>query len=116
VTELPLSSITRIELGREHRQTRKWMLIGLAIGAVPAIAIAVDDGRSCGGYGEPYHECSSGEKAGLAAISLGVWGGLGALFGHFRKTTDWSNVPLEGFKVSVRPERGGGRIGLTFSF
>jgi len=116
VTELPLGSVTRIEVGIERRKTKKWFLIGLGLGAIGAIAIAADDSESCGGWDEPYHECSSNEKVALAASSLAVWGGLGALFGHTRKAIEWSNVPLERVKVSVRPERGGGRIGFAFSF
>jgi hypothetical protein len=116
VTELPLSSVTRIEVGRERRQTQKWLLIGIGIGAAGGVAIATDNSPSCGGYGEPFRACTSSEKIGLAVGIAAVWGGLGAWFGHSRKITEWSNVPVDRFKVSLRPERGGGRIGLAFSF
>ena len=54
VLELPRTSITRVEVGHQRRQTKKGLLIGLAIGAVMgALTAVIDKIPSTGGSGEP---------------------------------------------------------------
>lgn len=101
VTELPLGSITRIELGHQSRKTKKGLLIGLGIGAVFAVVIAADDSPTCGGYNEPYRECTSSERVALAALTLASSSGIGAWIGHTKKTTDWADVPMPSAKLSA---------------
>lgn len=120
VTDLPLDSITRVEvsprgaatLGRDcslvrqlaslrapspRRVTRKW---DVALPGDPtSLAVTV-----------------AGEKAGFIALGALTWGGIGAWLGHRKQSDDWSDVPVERLRLTVRPERGGGRVAFTFSF
>lgn len=104
VSELPRESITRVEVGRQRRQTRKWALIGLGVGVVGALLVTSDTSQSCTDYASPGdlwgtpRTCTKGEKVALAAVSVGVYSGLGAIIGHRKKTDDWSDAPREDWK------------------
>jgi hypothetical protein len=120
VTELPVSSITRLEVSQgQRRHTRKGMLIGTAVGAVLAPlmwASLSEDPLGCGGPARPYRACTTGEKVALTALAFGVSAGGGAWLGHRRKSEEWSDAPVERLRVTVRPDRRGARVALTFSF
>jgi hypothetical protein len=70
----------------------------------------------CADPGGAIHECSSSEKAGGAAVIAGFWSGLGTWLGYRKQSEVWSDSPGERLRLTVRPERGGGRIALTLSF
>jgi hypothetical protein len=114
VMELALNSVSRIEVGTLHRQTRKGALIGLAVGAVFTIAIFASDEAVCGPYGNS--PCSTEDNVLMSAFSVAASVGIGAWWGHSKKSEKWLEAPLPGVKVGVRPERGGGRVRLAFSF
>lgn len=121
VTDLPFSSITRVEVSHgQRRHTRKGLLIGAAIGIALAPVMwsgLSEDPRACGGYyPDPPRACSTGEKVAFTVFSFGASAGIGAWVGHKRKSENWSDSPVERLKVTARPERGGGGVALTFSF
>jgi hypothetical protein len=114
VMDLVASSITRIEVGSVHRQTKKGVLIGLAVGAVLTTAIFASDEPTCGPYmSDP---CSTGDNVALSAFSVAFSVGIGAWWGHSKKSERWLEAPLPYARVGVRPERGGGRVRVAFAF
>lgn len=88
--ELPMAAITRVQIGREHRRTRKGLLIGLAIGVLGALAV---DSADCGSIYEA-RPCTSGEQMRLRVMVVGVYAGLGAAIGHRKKTMKWTDASL----------------------
>lgn len=127
VTELPLSSLTRIEVSRERRSTRKGLLIGLGIGAFTAVVVAADSSESCGGYNEPRRPCTNNEKVAVGAAALGIYGGGGAWLGHRKKSDVWSEAPIPegkqaasdlGWQVSptLSPQSHGAGLRVRLSF
>ena len=116
VTELPLTSITRIEVSQgKRRHTWQGALIGAGVGGLGALAIAGDSSGLCGTYDMP-HPCSNSEKVALGALVVGAWAGIGAWLGHRKQSEDWSDSTVARLRVTVRPERGGGRVAFTMTF
>jgi hypothetical protein len=120
VMELPISSIQRLEVSQgRRRHTRKGLLSGAAVGIAFAAYVWArmsEDPEGCGGRGAPYRACSKGETAAVAATFVAGSAGVGAWRGHRKQTEVWSDSPVERLRITVRPERGGGRIALTLSF
>jgi len=114
VMELAISSVSRIELGTVSRQTKKGALIGLAFGAVFTAAIFASEEPVCGPYG--HSACSTGDNAAMSAFAVATSVGIGAWWGHSKKSERWLEAPLPHATVGVRPERGGGRVRLAFAF
>ncbi len=99
VAELPRTSITRVEVGHQRRQTKKWLLIGLGVGGLGALAVwgVSGDEGFCGTLEEPA-PCSGGQKVALSAVALGFYGGLGAFIGHRKKTDHWTDAWMQDWK------------------
>ena len=117
VTELPLNSITRIEVSQgKRRHTWQGALIGAGVGGLGALAIAADSSTLCTDPSGTPRPCTSSEKVALGALVVGFWAGLGAWLGHRKQSEDWSNSTVERLRVTVRRERGGGRVALTLAF
>lgn len=114
VMEMPLGSISRIEVGSLHRQTKKGVLIGLAVGAVMTAAIFASEEAVCGPSG--HETCSTGDNAALSAFSVAFSVGVGAWWGYSKKSDAWVEAPIPHARVGVRPERGGGSARLAFRF
>lgn len=114
VMELALNSVSRIEVGTLHRQTKKGALIGLAVGAVFTIAIFASEEAVCGPYGNS--PCSTEDNVAMSAFSVAASVGIGAWWGHSKKAETWLEAPVPHARVGVRPERGGGQVRLAFSF
>ena len=106
ISELPRNTITRVEVGHERRRTRKGLLIGLGVGALGALGVGLSQEADCGRY-DPYDRnlgarpCTNGEKAGLSAVVIGFYAGLGAWIGHRKKTHDWADALMEDWKPSA---------------
>ena len=116
VTELPLNSITRIEVSQgKRRHTWQGALIGAGVGGLGALAIAGDSSGLCGTYDMP-HPCSNSEKVALGALVVGFWAGIGAWLGHRKQSEDWSDSTVARLRVTLLPKRGGGRVALTVTF
>ena len=116
VTELPLTSITRIEVSQgKRRHTWQGALIGAGVGGLGALAIAGGSSEVCGTYDMP-RSCSSSEKVALGALVVGFWAGIGAWLGHRKQSEDWSDSTVARLRVTLLPKRGGGRVALTVTF
>lgn len=115
VLELPISSVTRLEVSHgRRRHGRLGLLIGAAVG-IPLGLAAISD--SAGGCGFTYYApCTTADKVWSAGLSGALFGGLGVLIGHKVVTERWSDAPVDRLRVTVRPERGGGRVAIAFSF
>ncbi len=132
VTEVPLGSISRVEVSHQRRGTARGVLMGLGIGAGFALMVAADPE----GCGDTYSSgsttatvtrpCTTNEKVGIGAFFIAGMGLTGAWVGH-RKTTDvWSDAPAPSrqsagdltWRVSpilTREGHGAGlRVGLTW--
>jgi hypothetical protein len=121
VTELPTSSILRLEVSQgRRRHTRKGLLIGTAVGlgyGAFVYASQLEEPQGCGGYNtEPPHACSKGEAAVFAGVMAATYAGAGAFLGHHKQTEVWSAAPVERLKVTLQLQRDGGRIGMAFRF
>jgi hypothetical protein len=119
VIELPLDAITRIQVGSKRRQTKKGLLIGAAFGAIMAIGTFEDSSNACfdtTGNVSVSRPCTSSEKKALGASLFAISATGGALYGYSRQSEVWMDTSVERIKVSAQPLRGGGRLGLAFSF
>ena len=116
VTEIHLSSITRLEVSHgRRRHTKQGLLIGVGVGILGGIAVGSGYSEvGCGQPGEAFVDCPKDTAAGVA-VFLGS-AGIGAWLGHRWQTEGWSELPVERLRVTLRPERGGARGTLTFSF
>lgn len=116
VSELPLDSVQRFEVSRPGSRARRGFLIGAAVGVLTAIAISGDETITCNAPTEPARLCDNSEKALYSAVAVGLYGGIGAWIGSRRKTDTWSDAPLGRVRLSLRPAKGGARVGLTLAF
>jgi hypothetical protein len=126
IADLPTEAIVKIEVRSEHRATKRGLLVGLGLGSVlallgnsisdsPCIRYPENSGPIAAAYNR---ECDSQERATRLA-TLGVLlapAAIGAGFGSLIRSEKWSDVPVEHFNFSVRPERGGGSVGFHLSF
>jgi len=116
ITELPLSTIHRLEVSQgRRRKTWAGLLIGAAMGLGLAPFAYYDKSTPCGDVWNP-RECTQGERTGLAVFMVAGLAGAGALWGHKKVTEDWRDTAVPRLNVSMRPERGGGRVALTLAF
>ncbi len=126
IAELPMESVTKLEVRREHRATKKGFYIGMGVGGLLALLGSSIEDSPCvmyppnsGPVAAAYNrECARQETAtrlGFAAVLLAP-AAIGAGFGSLMTSGTWSEVPIDHFRVRVRPEPGGGRVGLSFSF
>jgi len=126
IAELPLETIAKVEVRREHRATKKGLLIGMGVGGVLAILGAsladspcerypANSGPVAAAYNRECDRQASTTRLAFAAVVL-VPTAIGAGLGSLAKSGTWSEVPIERFKISLRPERGGGRVGLSLGF
>ena len=116
ILRLPLASVSRLDVSQgRRRHTKAGLLIGAAAGLafVPLLFAAKD--LNCGEVGNP-RECTRGERQAIAVLWVGASAGSGAFWGHLVKTERWRDAPLDHLKMTVRPERGGGRVALTLAF
>jgi hypothetical protein len=105
--EVPLSAVTRLEIGRGRRSlAREGALIGAAIVVVPWGAWAVA-------------ECA-GECMGEALVGVGLVAAtsalLGALVGTVFKTERWERHGISRVGAAIGPRRGGAAIALSVRF
>jgi hypothetical protein len=98
-----------VSIGRK-RNTLKGAAIGAVVGAALGFAMHVDP-QNCG-MNSP-NACSRGEAIGIGTLGGAAWG---AIIGAFVKSDRWVHVPLERWRVDIRPVRGGGRASMSFSF
>jgi len=116
ILRLPVASVKRLEVsqgGRRH--TRRGLLLGAAAGLALVPFVLTDRHLRCGDVANP-HECTQGERTGIAVFMVGAFAGGGAWWGHRKQTEQWREAPLDHLKVTVRPTRGGGRVALTLDF
>ncbi len=109
---VPMASMTRLEVRRQHSKAVIGLLVGAGAGALAALAYCGAQEGNCvivhfnGGRNDFSNELP---------FSLGVVGGVaGALVGRNMKTDRWEGVPLDRLRVSLAPQRDG-RIALGFS-
>jgi hypothetical protein len=113
IVAVPDATVIRVQTSPgPRRHARTGFIIGAAVGAT-AIYIATKT-EGCGM--DLYQPCTSGDRAAWAAFGGALYGGIGALIGHFVKTETWSDAPVSSVKLAVRLERGGGRAAVAFSF
>lgn len=117
---LPAESVTRIEVSEGvQRKTRKGMFIGAAAGIVLGLAAyeaaKEDDAYGCG-LSYAYKKCTRGDQVKFAAMGAAFYGGVGAWFGHRKKTERWRDAPLDRVSVRVTPQDKGARADLRFAF
>ena len=123
-TWIPLTSITRLDVGRRKSAVALSAAIGAGgVAALTLVVLAVADvlectdiefGRRCQ---ESFFERDLGNGVTvLGAIGIGAGVGLvgGALVGATIKTYRWVSVPLDRLRVSFGPQRDG-RFGLGLS-
>jgi hypothetical protein len=119
LVKVPRGSITRLETGWGRRgNAGKGFKIGALIGASGALLICAAGGgttyqdRPFGD--EDFDDCDgAGEWVGITLLAGGVYGGIGALIGHFIKSDRWVELPIERARVSVGPSHRG--LGLSVS-
>jgi hypothetical protein len=115
VVAVPEASVIRVQTSPgPRRHARTGFLLGAAFGAA-AVYVATSSAQAdCGLY--VYEPCTSGDRAAFSALGGALYGGIGALIGHFVRTEHWSDAPVAHVKLKVRLERGGGRAAVAFSF
>ena len=115
IATVPDATVIRVQTSPgPRRHARTGFLIGAAIGATAMLAVTSGPEADCGWYTSA--PCTVGTRAGWAALGGAVYGGMGALIGHFVRTEKWSDTPVARVKLAVRLERGGGRANVAFSF
>ena len=117
VTELPLSAITRVEIGRQYRKTKRGAIIGLVVGALSSALVVSASGNEsiCGPLTAP-RDCTGSEKMGITVGVSVFYAGLGAVLGHRKTGETWTDAPVSRMKLSLRPARDGGSVRLAYSF
>lgn len=100
-TPIPMASITGLQVSRGRRS--RWQT-GLAIG----LGAGAAGGAILGGSSEDDLLFSSGDKAVMGAVGLGVLGGaVGAVAGALTRTERWESIPIDRVTVSLTPGMGG---------
>jgi hypothetical protein len=115
IVAVPEATVIRVQTspGR-RRHARTGFLIGAAFGADAVLLATSGPEADCGV--ERYQPCTPGQRARWAAFGGAIYGGVGALIGHFVRTETWSDVPVARIQLAVGLERGGGRAAVGFSF
>ena len=115
IVAVPDANVIRVQTspGR-RRHARTGFLIGAAVGVGAVLLSTSDPEADCGL--EVHQPCTSGLRAGWAAFGGALYGGIGALIGHFVRTETWTDVPVGRIHLAVGLERGGGRATVAFSF
>lgn len=118
LVKVPRASITRLETGWGRKgNARKGLIIGGLIGVGGGLLVCGTDDDSFfeGLNDDPTNlsTCDGGEWVALPLLTSAVYGGLGALIGHFIKSDRWVELPLDKVRVSVGPARRG--LGLSLS-
>ncbi len=127
IAELPSKAIAKIEARGEHRATKRGLVVGLGLGSLLALLGNSIRDSPCSHYypensgpiAAAYNrECDSQKRAKRLA-TLGVLlapAAIGAGLGSLIRSETWSEVPVEHFTFSIRPERSGGSVGVHLSF
>jgi hypothetical protein len=118
LVRVPRSTITSLETGWGRKgNAKKGFIIGGAIGVAGGLltcAVSDDDW--------PFEDdtinssCEGADWVGIPLLAGGVYGGVGALIGHFIKSDRWVEVPLDRLKLSVGPARAGLGVALSVRF
>jgi hypothetical protein len=109
----PLSAITQLE-AYAGRRGHFWtgFAIGGGLGAVGGAVLGYAAAAIADEYNPQFFAyAAGGALAGGAVLGL-LCGGVGAL----SKSDKWENVPLDGLRVSVVPQRNGIGIGASVAF
>jgi hypothetical protein len=120
LVKIPRSDVTRLETGWGRKgNARKGFIIGGLIGLGGGLL-------ACGISEESDHEdfrdefdydgCEGGEWAGIPLAAGAVYGGLGALIGHFIKSDRWVEMPIDKVKLAVGPSPRGWGLTLSVRF
>ena len=119
LVQVPRSSITALETGWGRRgNARKGLVIGAISGAAGGLLACA---ASAGGDDWPFDDdhdsvCNDGDWVAVPAVAAAVYGGIGALIGHFIKTDRWMEVPLDKVRVSLTTPAGGVGLAISFGF
>jgi hypothetical protein len=119
VSEVPLASVTQIEVSHPRTQAKAWAIAGAGLGVLAgALAGSGYSEVGCGQPGEGYVECevSAGEAAGVAMAAGAIYGAVGYWLGGKRKVDVWTDASAGRLQISLEPARDGGRASLSFSF
>jgi hypothetical protein len=120
LVKIPRSDITRLETGWGRKgNARKGFIIGGLIGVGGGLL-------ACGVSEETYYEdfrdefdydgCEGGEWVGFPLAAGAVWGGIGALIGHFIKSDRWVEMPIDKVRLAVGPSPRGWGLNLSVRF
>jgi hypothetical protein len=105
---VPISHITRLEVGQRRSNWKRGVIWGAALGGGMGVVLmsAADEESSWFG-------CS-----GAGCVASGVFGGAlwGLAIGALIKTDTWEEVPIDRLQVAVLPTRGGLGIGVRIGF
>jgi hypothetical protein len=119
LVQVPRSTITALETGWGRRgNARKGLVIGAMVGAGGGLLACA---ASAGGDDWPFDDehdsvCNDGDWVAVPAVAAAVYGGIGALIGHFIKTDRWMAVPLDRFRVSLATPAGGVGLAISLGF
>lgn len=125
LVRIPRTSITRLETawGRKGN-ARKGLLIGGLVGLGSGILVcAIGTERTdfddvIHDFDDVYYdECDgAGEWAGYVFAGTAVWGGIGALIGHFIKSDRWVEMPIDKVQVAMGPSGRGWGLAVSVRF
>jgi hypothetical protein len=104
---LTLGSLGRLEVRHRYTHTRRGALIGAAVGLV-ASAFVVS--RELFG-----HEIGDWERVGWTAAFTAGGAGLGAVAGHYTRTTRWQAVDLTTLRPQPRADRSAPAVRLAWT-
>lgn len=110
-TAIPMASIAGLQVSR-GRHSRWLMGLGIGFGA------GAVTGAILGASSEDDLLFTSGDKAVMGGVALGVIGGaVGVVAGALTKTERWETVPIDRVTVSLVPTAGGRlRLGVRIAF
>jgi hypothetical protein len=122
LVKIPRSNITRLETGWGRKgNARKGFIIGGLIGVgAGLIACAVSEENDFDDFDDfHYHDyegCEGAEWAGIPIAAGAVYGGLGALIGHFIKSERWVEMPIDKVRLAVGPAPRGWGLSVSIRF